>query len=274
MSRSLIALSLFLSFDAFGEPQPEVTIEKVSFAVESAFERGAAVSGELRIPAASPGRLPAVIIVNSTPGLDGRGAFYAEALNRAGIATLEIDPYQGKGMPVTLRHMMPHTFHTLRYLGEHPRIDKARIGIMGFSAGAIVAILASSEELARQYGAGVPRFGAHLALYPQCWYLRKDLRDDRFNGAPVHILGGDKDDYDDPDSCQRFVDQLPADTRPRFAVTTYRGATFAWDHRFGGSSYSGGANKGKGGFVNVIADPEIARQSREFAVNYFSDNLK
>ena len=88
--------------------QGMVLIEKMSFKVVDAFEPGAAVSGELRIPDSKHGRLPAVLILHSSSGFDGRGAFCAEALNQAGIATVEIDYLQGKGMPATPRHNMPH----------------------------------------------------------------------------------------------------------------------------------------------------------------------
>ena len=71
-------------------------------------------------------RLPAVVIVNSSPGFDGRGAFYAEALNAAGIATLEIDMLQGAGMPPSPVQNLPHLFASQRYLAAHPRIDGTR----------------------------------------------------------------------------------------------------------------------------------------------------
>src|SRR5512145_1197884 len=95
--------------------QAKVAIEKISLTVTDAFESGAAVSGELRIPDSRRDHLPAVLIVNSSPGFDGRGAFYAEALTQAGIATLEVDMLQGRGLPATPRHNLPHAYETLRY---------------------------------------------------------------------------------------------------------------------------------------------------------------
>ena len=92
-------------------------------------------------------------------------------------------------------------------------------------------------------------------------------------GSPVHILAGDKDEFDDPDSCQKFLVELPPQVRPHFSLTVYPGATFAWDSRFSSASYDVGAKKGKGGIVTVIADPEIAHRSREFAVTFFTTNL-
>jgi dienelactone hydrolase len=288
-SRATIWGSLVLGTLAFAallgtaNAQGTISTEKMSFKVVDAFEPDAAVSGELRIPDSKRDRLPAVLILHSSPGFDGRGAFYAEALNQAGIATVEIDYMQGKGMPSTPRHHFPHAYETLQHLANHPRIDPARIGIMGFSWGGIITVLTSSEELTQRYTGGKLRFAAHLGIYPICWIHHAVLTGNyksldpsvyrRVTGRPVHILAGDKDDFDDPDSCQKFLAALPLQARPHFSLTVYPGATFGWDSRFSSASYDAGAKKRKGGIVNVVANADIARQSREFAVAYFRANL-
>ena len=263
--------------------QAPAVAERLSFNVAGAFERGAMVVGELRIPTANQERLPAVLIVNSSPGFDGRSASYAEALSQAGIATLEIDMSQGKGLPLTARHHLPHAYQSLQFLARHPRIDPARVGIMGFSWGGIISLLTSSDELTRQYSANGLRFAAHLALYPICWRHRAILAGKnsslkpavyrRVTGRPVHILVGDKDGYDVSDDCSKFVAELPAQVRPHYSVTLYPGATFAWDSLFGSAPYDASARGGKGGIVDIVADPTIAKRSREFAVGYFAKNL-
>jgi len=60
------------------------------------------------------------VILHSSPGFDGRGAFYAEALNQAGIATVEIDYMQGKGIPASPAHNLPHAYET--FCSIWPRI--------------------------------------------------------------------------------------------------------------------------------------------------------
>ncbi len=287
MRESLLFLAACGLFSAAANAQGIASSEKISFGVTGAFEPGQAVSGELRIPDSIAGRLPAVLIVNSSPGFDGRGAFYAEALNAAGIATLEVDLFQGKGIPATPRHNLPHAYQSLQFLARHPRIDAAQVGIMGFSWGGILSVLTSSDALARQYSAGKLRFAAHLGLYPICWKHHAVLAGKpgkwkglkpavyrRVTGSPVHILAGEKDDYEDADSCAQFLAALPGEVRRHFSLTVYPGATFAWDSRYGSAPYEASARKGKGGVVQVIANPDIARQSREFAVMYFSRHLR
>jgi len=258
--------------------QPAVIVERMGFKVADAFEPQAAVSGELRIPASSRERLPAVLILHGSAGIDGRGASYAEALNAAGIATLEIDLFQGRGRPATTRHNMPHAFESLQWLAAHPRIDGARVGVMGFSWGAVMSLLSASEEVARHHGAG-RRFAAHLALYPVCWTQRGVLSRgtphypkgtyQRLTGSPVHILAGDKDDYDAPGNCTRFVAELPDAARAHVTLTVYEGATHGWDSGSGGEYHDIVAHDGKGGTVRVVADTAMASRSRAFAVSFF-----
>jgi len=276
---ALLATSLFLAAPA----RADIAVEKVYFKVADAFEIGAAVSGELRIPDAQARRLPAVLILDSSPGADGRGVFYAEALNRAGIATFEIDMFQGRGIPASPRHNLPHAFESLQYLAGNPRIDPARIGIMGFSWGGMLSILSSSNELNQQYARHRPGFAAHLGLYPLCWRLRALLGGSdellkpsvyqRATGKPVHILAGGRDGYDGPHGCRAFLDELPDPVRAQFSLTVYPEATFGWDSRFDSASYARAANQGKGGIVTVTADPAVATRSRDFAVDYFRKHL-
>ena len=283
----LVVLTLTCAqFTAAAHAQDLVLMERISLAINSAFQPDARVIGELRIPNSNRDRLPAVLIVNSSPGFDGRGAFYAEALNPIGIATLEVDLFQGKGLPATPRHNLPHVYQALEFLARHPRIDGNRIGIMGFSWGGNVAVLANFDELAKEYASGRRRFAAHLALYPGCWKHYALLTDKpgkwkelkstiyrRTTGSPVRILAAEKNDYDDRYTCAKFVGALPAEVQRHFSVTVYPGATFGWDSRFSSASYDASAKDGKGGIVNVIADPVVAEQSRESAVAYFRQHL-
>jgi dienelactone hydrolase len=239
----------------------------------------------MRIPEREGVRLPAVVFVTSSPGFDGRSAFYSAALQDNGFATLELDVTAGKGLPANPRDQLSRVFEALEMLAADPRIDPQRIGIMGVSYGGTLALLASSEALARHH-ARSRRFAAHLPLYPVCWRHhaiaegrpiswksmdRSVYRE--VTGRPVHILVGDRDGYDRPGDCARFRDALTPAVRPHYSVTAYANATFAWDARFGSVTYEANANHGEGGFVTTVADAAIAARSRDFAVSFFREHL-
>jgi len=279
----VLALLALLSAGSSAQPRFPTWTEHVEIDIVQTFDRQARLVGKLSIPSSGRERLPAVVIVNSGPGFDGRSAFYAAGLNEAGIASFEVDMFQGRGIAPWIVANMPHAFQGLRWLARHPRIDGARVGIMGVSYGGQVAILAASDEIVRTYAEPGQRYAAHLANYPQCWGLRraraaldkhyKPTYFDAVTGRPVHVLVGDRDGYGSLATCREFLDALPAATRPSFAMTVYEGATFGWDYSFGGASYEATADRGRGGIVTTTADPEVSRKSREFAVSYFSRHL-
>lgn len=283
----LVALAMAASVATFAgasaASQFPAAREDVSIAVTAGLERGASVAGRLDVPPSANERLPAVVIVNSSPGFDGRGAFYAEAIHKAGMATLELDMFHGRGLPASPRHNMPHVYAALRHLVTHPRIDASRVAVMGFSWGAKVALLSSSADMASENAGPGDRFAAHVALYPVCWSEARVLDGQdkhlqasaylQFTGAPVLIFKGSKDDYDGPAGCSGFLDKLPARAKPEFTYVVFPGATFAWDSRFSSATYEAGGQQGKGGIVNVVADPKRAQQSREAAVAFFRKTI-
>jgi len=72
--------------------------------------------------------LRAVVILHGSAGVDSRGAFYSAALNAAGIATLEIDMWEARGVtglsnrPQLPIFTHPDAFSALGFLRAHPHI--------------------------------------------------------------------------------------------------------------------------------------------------------
>ena len=261
--------------------------EDVSFDSMTVRDRGATVRGTLRLPQDAGDRFPAVLVLHTSAGArhDHHSDAFIEVLNRAGIATLWIEMFVDSGArPRSTREVLPYTFGSLLYLSGHPRIDPQRIGVLGFSYGGVVALLMASQELNQEYTGGKARFAAHLSLYPVCWIHQQVLSGAnraydastymKFTGAAVHILAGEKDDYDEPDSCPKFVAALPEEARKHVAVTVYPGAYHSFDAPLRTrESYDAFAHAGRGGTVTLQYDAAAAAKSLEFAVAFFSTQL-
>jgi dienelactone hydrolase len=197
------------------------------------------VSGQLRVPTAnSAERLPAVLIVHGSAGVDSRGRFYAEALNKAGIATLEVDMWAARGWlggitgrPRGVPETLPDAYGALKFLSGQPRIDPDRIGILGFSWGGVVAMLTATRPYTDLYTDGSLKFAAHVAHYPVCWLYNRvpEYGFNSFTGSPVLIQAGELDAYDQPDTCRNLVQALPPSDRTFISVKMYPDATHAWD---------------------------------------------
>jgi dienelactone hydrolase len=282
----ILLLAATLAVAARAAAQQVNAYEAVEFTVPRAAAGAARVVGRLRLPAASPAPVPAVLIVNTTPGFDGRSESYAQVLNAAGLATLEVDFFQGRGAQASPREHLPQVYESLRWLAARPGIAADRVGVMGFSVGGAIALLAASEPLVRAHAAGQARFAAHLALYPVCWRHHASATGGpgawtglrgaygQWTGRPVHILSGGKDDYDGSQGCRPFLDALPQVARRHVSHTLLPDATFAWDSRLGSAPYEASAHQGRGGIVTVVANEQLARQSRDFAVAYFLRHLR
>jgi dienelactone hydrolase len=119
---------------------------------------------------------------------------------------------------------------------------------------------------------GRARFAAHAPFYPVCWSAlrRSHALFAAVTGAPVHIFAGEQDDYDEPDTCQKFLDSLGDEPRKAFALTVYPGATHGWDGQGRGvTSYDPNGALGKGAQVRLYPDAHVAARSRREAVAFF-----
>ena len=238
------------------------------------------ISGVLRIPngsaedVVSGPKIPAVVVLHGSAGLDSRGGLYIEALNNVGIATLEIDMWAARGLtggtdrPASPVLTVPDAFSALRFLAQNPNIDADRIGILGFSWGGVVTMLAATQRYATLFGGGL-KFAAHIAHYPVCWAYLAGLPGIEFRtltGNPVLIQIGDRDDYDDgAGPCQALAGPFP-----NVSVNVYTNAYHGWDRlQPSFTAVDPFAHRGSGGEVEFVPNPGKAFQSRSKAVDFF-----
>ena len=123
LTRLIPSFALFIC--VIGSALAQVKTQSISFETSPSphLKDGVKVSGKLNLPE-SVGKFSAVLILHSRAGIDGTGIFYAEALNRAGIATLEIQMFQAAAqMPRDSRETLPHAFGALKFSAENPALD-------------------------------------------------------------------------------------------------------------------------------------------------------
>ncbi len=174
--------------------------------------QGTVVAGDLVLPASAADRVPAMVIAHGSGGiLPGREDAWARRLGALGIATFTIDSFGPRGLTTTAMDQgrlstmanLTDALAALSLLATHPRIDSARIGVIGFSRGGQVALYSALEPLRRAVIDGDLRFAVHVALYPSCSI---PYRARQVTGAPMLILLGAADDYTPPQPCRAYAD--------------------------------------------------------------------
>ncbi len=236
-------------------------------------------------PAGSMSKVPAVLILHGSGGVDGRGAFYARALQEAGIATLEITMFQfGRRPKAGPEATIPHASAALRWLGTQPAIDSKRLGVMGFSWGGVMTVLLSSELVQEQLGKDVPKPVACAPLYPVCSAIARTVKNPeracynaqtRMSASPMLIHVGTNDDYEDGTrSCDTLIAMWPAAARKQVTVHYIEGATHAFDYQKGAMRfYDGLSHGGRGGMVSFVPSPKDADETRKAVVSFFVKHL-
>ncbi|MBV9749345.1 MAG: dienelactone hydrolase family protein [Acetobacteraceae bacterium] len=237
------------------------------------------IAGQLRVPATGADKYPAVVIVHGSAGIDSRNKFYADALNLAGIATLEIDMWAARGWlggvtgrPAGVPETLPDAYGALKFLSTLPHIDASRIGITGFSWGGVVTMLTATAPYTNQYTGGTLKFVAHAANYPVCWVYNHvpGYEFSAFTGAPVFIQAGQLDAYDLPTSCPDLVASLTPDDRSFISAVVYPDATHAWDRLQPAETVTDPySHLGQGGQVEFVPNPPVAAVSRAATVAFF-----
>ena len=257
---------------------PAVVTRLVSF---SAMPSGMPVMGVYRRPARGAVKA-AVVILHGSAGIDSRGPLHALDLARSGIATLEIDMWGARGLaggtqrPARVHDTLGDLWGALAWLGQQPQLDARRLGVMGFSWGGVMAMLASTQAHGTP-PTGVPVPAAQLAFYPVCWgynrvpgYDFQTLRDTR-----LLILAGGLDGYDDdPGACPNLVAGLAETERAKIKVHVYPEALHGFNMLEPALRYPDAfAHRGRGGETGSVPDPAAREDARQRVTAFFATHL-
>lgn len=245
-------------------------------------ERNWNLGAVLRVPYGHSEKIPAVIVVHGSGGVDSRGGHYVQMLNQAGIATLELDLWAARGVrsaaerPRSVVETLPDAYAALNFLSNRDEINPSKIGIMGFSWGGVVSMLTANKKYQDQFAAPNQSFAAHAPFYPVCWvynvapsYEFKEL-----TGSPVLIQAGLDDTYDEPNTCGNLVNSLSASDKANVHLIMYENATHAWERREpDGAANDPYSHLGKGGEVPLRYNPTATEGSTKAVIEFFNANL-
>jgi dienelactone hydrolase len=194
-------------------------------------------AGQLRI-AQGTGRLPVVVLQHASSGYDARIDVWSRDLNELGISTLALDGFTARGLTdlnpnqalLGRLNLILDIYRSLEILAKHPRVDPARIGLMGFSRGGQAALYASLMRFHQLWNKSGIQFAAYVAFYPDCMTTFRS--DTEVVDRPIRIFGGTPDDYNPIAACKPYVARLRASGKD-IVLTEYPNAPHSFDNPLG-----------------------------------------
>ena len=192
------------------------------------------LAGELRLPRPGNDRLPAVVLLHSSGGISGGITDWAQDFNAMGVATFVVDSFTARGINNTVNDqsqlgrlaMTVDAYRALDLLSKHPRIDPARIALVGFSRGAQPTLYASLKRFQRMHGVAGQEFAAYIPFYAACGTTY--LEDDDVAGKPIRLFHGSSDDYNPVAPCRTYAARLKTAGKD-VVLTEYAGAGHVFD---------------------------------------------
>jgi dienelactone hydrolase len=197
--------------------------------------RPATIMGALRIPRLGTDRLPAVILVHGSGGVGGNVDRWSQEFNRIGLATFIMDSFTARGIESTSANqallgrlnMVLDSYRALAVLAAHPRIDPAKIVLMGFSRGGQATLYASLNRFARMHGPEGVTFAAYVPFYAPCFTTY--IGDEDVSDRPIRLFHGTADNYVPVAPCRTYVERLRKAGKD-VILTEYPDAHHAFDN--------------------------------------------
>src|SRR3954447_2440986 len=216
---------------------PSLTLSDQQFLAGDANGKAVTVTGEFRIAQGS-GKLPVVILIHGSGGMGPNIESWARDLNAAGISTFAIDGFTGRGLTSVNMDQAAlgrlaftlDAYRALEILAKHPRVDPARIAVMGFSRGGQGALFASLKRFHAAWNRSGAEFAAYIPFYPDC--MTSYMSDSEIAEKPIRIFHGAPDDYNPVAPCRGYVERLRA-AGGDVQLTEYPNAQHGFDNPLG-----------------------------------------
>jgi dienelactone hydrolase len=211
-----------------------LTLSDEQFLKGDSFARPTLISGNLRVAQGS-GRLPLVILVHGSGGIEENITHWEKVFAGMGISTFAMDSFSGRGIVSTVSdqsqlgrlNMILDLYRSLGVLAADPRIDPARIAVMGFSRGGQATLYASLRRFHKMWNTSGIDPAAYIALYAPC--VTTYIDDTEVSDHPIRIFHGKSDDWVEVAPCRAYVERLKR-TAKDVQMTEFPNAWHAFDY--------------------------------------------
>jgi dienelactone hydrolase len=191
------------------------------------------LSGNLSLPAGR-GPFPAIILLHGCRGLPDRAIDgWLPELKSWGYATFVVNSFGGRRLGEVCTNLralsgtqsVQDAYGALKILSTHPRIDKNRVALMGFSHGGAATLRAATVWARQRYASAGPFFRAFVAFYPYCNAIFPEMAS---ISAPLRVHTGELDDWTPAKPCEDLVRSLH-DGGANVQISIYAGAPHGFD---------------------------------------------
>jgi dienelactone hydrolase len=195
------------------------------------------LTGSLYLPAGTTGKIPALILKHGSGGLEGGPGDnirdWAARIAGWGVAALVLDSFAPRKITETATSQsqlapwaeVADSYAALKFLAADARIDRTRIGIMGWSRGGLITMNTTLEAARKAGGVGDDKFAVHIVFYGSAMTQYRDAATDK---SPFLFFHGEADNYVPIGPTREYADWLKTMGNP-VTFVSYPGAYHDFD---------------------------------------------
>jgi dienelactone hydrolase len=211
--------------DASAAPLQRVEFESASQWRMGALVPGDRIQGDLARPDGA-GPFPAIVGLHGCAGMhDATKQRLADQLAALGYVVLLVDSYATRGIDhactsdafVTFLKRRPDAYGALVFLARQSFVDPHRVAVVGFSAGAWVALSVAEPNAFEHFAPPGFHFRAAAAFYPPC------MQAGERPGIPTLVFIGALDDWTPAADCSNRIARWSSEGPP-VELIVYPGA--------------------------------------------------